>query len=71
MNTLGELFAGKLFLLDDFDDELFIHHLMNFVMLHLLSKVVTVPRNLHVNKAANRPEYINPQILHNCYLKLP
>ena len=34
MNTLGELFAGKLFLSDDFDDELFIHYLMNFVMLN-------------------------------------
>ena len=35
MNTLGELSARKLFLLDGFDDELFIHYLINFVMLHL------------------------------------
>ena len=34
MNTLGELYAGKLFLLNDSDDELFIHYFMNFVMLN-------------------------------------
>lgn len=75
MNTLGEFFASKLSLSDDFDAELptlpceFHDIKLKNSWRIQLSKVRNILKNLDVNEAVG-PDCITPWILRNCYMEL-